>query len=100
MEKAIGHGDIEKWNKYDKNFHNAMYDTCENTYLTENIRRLYDQIHLRRQILTHELEHIKRSTIEHRAVLEAIKRQDAEGARSISNQHWERLRMFSLKHII
>jgi DNA-binding GntR family transcriptional regulator len=91
MEKSIEDNDFELWVENDEKFHDILQHLCGNEYLIDNLDLLYSKIHHVR-ILTQKMMDKKISTAEHRNIYEAIKDNNADKARTLTNKHWERVR--------
>lgn len=89
MDEALAQSDMKAWAEADYRFHAAIIDLCGNATLAETARRFLDQAH-RFRLLTLELRGKPvYSNANHAAVVEAIRRHDAETAADI---HWSHKR--------
>jgi DNA-binding GntR family transcriptional regulator len=89
MDAALASDDMPAWAAADYRFHAAIIDLCGNSLLAETARRFLDQAH-RFRLLTLDLRgRPVYSNANHAAVVEAIRRGDAETAAEI---HWSHKR--------
>ena len=90
MELALAQGDLDKWAAADDRFHRELLKLNENGRLSAFVNTLFDQAHrarmvtLRLRTLPHE------STLEHRRILNAIAKGDADKTRALFRAHRER----------
>lgn len=69
-------------------FHDALAAAAGNGTLAANYRRVVNELNLcRREMLLHDGENILRSTTEHKRIVEAIERGDAETASMLLFEH-------------
>jgi DNA-binding GntR family transcriptional regulator len=101
MEAALGAADRPSWADADVRFHRALVDLCGNRRLAEIARTHWDQTQRARLITIHLLPEPRDSTVEHRALLEAIASGDAPAARELHRRNRERgqsVMMETLRH--
>lgn len=83
--------------EYDRNFHFAMADASGNTALVLAIQALWaprEQIvYIRLEDHFHNEQVWQRSILEHREILEAVKRKDAKMARTAMHRHLKNARL-------
>ena len=83
--------------EYDRNFHFAMAEASGNTALLLAIQALWvprEQIvYIRLEDHFHNEQVWQRSILEHREVLEAVKRKDAKTARTAMHRHLKNARL-------
>ncbi len=90
MEKALKDEDRDAWAEADDRFHRTLLELHGNRRLRSFVQALSDQAH-RARIATLRLRDMpKRSTQDHRDILEALKAADDEGARRAFREHRER----------
>lgn len=90
MEAALAEDDLESWAKADEHFHAQLLDLCGNEKLKAVVLNFWDRAH-RARLLTLKLRpKPERSTKEHAALVEAIRRGDHVEARRIHFEHRER----------
>lgn len=87
MEKSLDHDENDSWAENDTRFHDAMLTYCDNKCICEiqertnilikNVRIRYTRLSLDK----------RKSTSDHRRLLEAIKAGDADKARSVWQEH-------------
>ncbi|WHY66529.1 GntR family transcriptional regulator [Neobacillus sp. SuZ13] len=93
MENALCLEDTEQWIEADERYHAALLNLCKNEHLVDHLRRLNEKLHLARLLLIARSAPDKnQSTMEHKAAFEAIKARDATLARTITQNHWKRVR--------
>lgn len=90
MEQALEANDLDAWAAADDLFHRLLLDCSENARLTAFVNTLFDQAH-RARIVTLRLRDVpRRSTQEHRAILQAIQAGDAVRTQTLFRAHRER----------
>ena len=93
MEKALRLEDTDQWIDADERYHTALLNLCKNEHLVDYLKRLNEKLHLARLLLIARSAPDKnQSTKEHKAAYEAIKLRDADLARTITQNHWKRVR--------
>ena len=87
MDAALDRGDLLAWAKWDERFHRGILDQCGNQRLAAMAGTVWDQVH-RARLASLRLRPVpRRSTEEHRQVLDAIRRGHAAKARDIHYRH-------------
>ncbi|WP_425038809.1 GntR family transcriptional regulator [Primorskyibacter sp. S187A] len=87
MEEALLREDLDGWARADDAFHLALLDAQGNGRLARIVATLLDQAH-RARIVTLRLRQLPdRSTREHRDILSALRRGDAEATRRLFRAH-------------
>ncbi|MEM9782916.1 MAG: GntR family transcriptional regulator [Pseudomonadota bacterium] len=90
MEQALETEDLDRWAEADDRFHLTLLELQSNRRLQGFIRALYDQAH-RARIVTLRLRGAPRkSTEEHREILEHLRRGDGEATRQAFKRHRQR----------
>jgi DNA-binding GntR family transcriptional regulator len=90
QEAALEADDLQAWAEADERFHHLVAELSGNARLLQLIQSYDNHLH-RARLLTMRLRPKPvRSTADHRAVLEAIRRGDADGARALHQAHRER----------
>ncbi len=83
--------------EYDRNFHFAMAEASGNTALVLAIQALWvpreQVVYLRLEDHFHNEQVWQRSILEHREVLEAVKRQDPKAAKTAMHRHLKNARL-------
>lgn len=83
--------------EYDRNFHFAMADASGNTALVIAIQALWAHreqvVYIRLEDHFHNEQVWQRSILEHREILEAVKRKDAKAARTAMHRHLKNARL-------
>lgn len=90
MERALKQDDLDRWAAADDRFHRVLLACSENSRLAVFVNTLFDQAHRARMITLRLREPPRKSTQEHRLILEAIAAGDPERTRSIFRTHRER----------
>ncbi|ETW96306.1 MAG: hypothetical protein ETSY1_27180 [Candidatus Entotheonella factor] len=90
MERSIAAGDLDAWAKADDRFHRELLDLSSNRRLCAFVNTLFDQAHRARMMTLRLRQPPIRSTREHRAILRAIAKGDAEQTRQQFRAHRER----------
>ena len=90
MENALKDEDRDAWAEADDRFHRTLLELHGNRRLRSFVQALSDQAH-RARIATLRLRDMpKRSTEDHRDILEALKAGDEDGARDAFREHRKR----------
>ena len=87
MDAALKQRDRDAWVKADERFHRMLIDLCGNTRLAAVAYTLWDHGHRARMTTVRLRPALGASNREHRDVVEAIKRGDWRGARSLHLKH-------------
>ena len=90
MEAALEQGDLDAWAAADDRFHRSLLKLHGNRRLLSFVNSLYDQAH-RARIITLRMRGLPRkSTEEHREIVEHLLAGDAEGTRRAFRKHRNR----------
>jgi DNA-binding GntR family transcriptional regulator len=92
MERALKADDLDRWAAADDAFHAALIAGCGNGRIARLGTTMSDQLHRARIATLRMRPRPKRSSIEHRAVLAAIRSSDAEAAHASARAHRVRSR--------
>lgn len=87
MSQALEVADLEAWAEADEGFHYTLIDLCGNQRLKDAVLQLWSQAHRTRMFTLHLRETPYRSTEDHAAVVDAIRRGDVEGAAASHRDH-------------
>ncbi|ALL68532.1 Transcriptional regulator, GntR family [Paraburkholderia caribensis MBA4] len=87
MDRALAKDDLEAWAEADEAFHLHLLKLCGNTRLEQIVRKYWDQIHRVRYITLKLGPKPHASAGEHREILEALSRGDANMAQQLFRQH-------------
>ncbi|MEM7213157.1 MAG: FCD domain-containing protein, partial [Pseudomonadota bacterium] len=90
MEVALEERNLETWADADDRYHRALLDRGENNRMTSLINTLFDQAHRARMVTLRLRSDPRRSTQEHRQILDAILDARADDARALFRAHRER----------
>ncbi|MCG8511735.1 MAG: GntR family transcriptional regulator [Rhodospirillales bacterium] len=83
MAKALAADDLDAWAEADDRFHQIMLDLTKSRRLVSTVNGFWDQTHRAQRLTLRLREKPVRSTENHRRLIEAFKKGDAELARSI-----------------
>lgn len=87
METSLNDGDLDGWAAADEQFHRLLLQYCGNKRLAKMAFTVWDQSN-RARMVTLRLRPIPTdSTADHMAVVDAIRRHDASGARQMHEAH-------------
>lgn len=92
MEAAVAAGDMPAWARADERFHLQIIESCGNRRLIDIVRNCWDRVHRARN-MTVRLRPPSDpglSVVEHRNVIEALRRRDASAGAEIYRRHRER----------
>ena len=90
MEAALERGDLDAWAEADERFHRQLMALTGNRRLQQIVAQLNDQAHRARIITVRLREPPVRSTVEHRAILDALLAGDGPLTRTLFREHRER----------
>jgi DNA-binding GntR family transcriptional regulator len=90
MEEALESNDRRAWTSADEDFHRALVGLSGNTRLAAMIASVSDQAHRVRMATMHQRPRPVISTLEHRLLVDALRRGDAQGARELQRIHRRR----------
>tara|TARA_R100000655_G_scaffold87966_1_gene128259 strand:+ start:95 stop:403 length:309 start_codon:yes stop_codon:yes gene_type:complete len=74
----------------DTQFHQCFFDTADNRFLNDAYQTIAHKTAALRNRLGRHPDHLAKSFIEHRAILEAVQAEDVPSALSILKQHIDR----------
>jgi DNA-binding GntR family transcriptional regulator len=75
-ERAAESGDVERYSAENLAFHEFLYASCRNEYLTREVITLRKRSQLYRRNNFHQTGRMTESAADHRKILEAIEKQD------------------------
>ncbi len=87
MDEALALDDLDAWAKADDHFHRVILATCGNERLRAIIEQFMDQSHRVRKLTLRLRPKPTSSNDDHRALVDAIERRDAEAAWRIHHAH-------------
>ena len=90
MESSVKNGDLDAWADADEMFHRELVRLGKNSRVVSIASMMADQVRRARQTTLHMRDLPLRSNEDHRAVLNAIRKGDAEEARRIHRNHRRR----------
>jgi DNA-binding GntR family transcriptional regulator len=90
MERALESDDRVAWALADEDFHRTLVSLSGNSRLAAMIASVSDQAHRVRMATIHHRPRPVVSTLEHRLIVDALRRSDAEGARELQRLHRRR----------
>lgn len=79
-DRAAQAGDIENYARENLAFHELLYASCRNEFLTREVTTLRRRSQLYRRNNFHQAGRMQESAADHRKILEAIEKQDEWGA--------------------
>lgn len=83
MAKALDTDDLDAWAEADDRFHQIMLDLTKNRRLVNTVNGFWDQTHRAQRLTLRLREKPLRSTTNHRRLIEALRKGDADLARQI-----------------
>ncbi len=87
MERALEADDLVRWARGDERFHRLLLDGCPNRRLRAIVAQCLDLSHRVRKLTLRLRPKPVTSNADHLALVEAIERGGAEGARRIHREH-------------
>ncbi|MEP1209262.1 MAG: GntR family transcriptional regulator [Rhizobiaceae bacterium] len=91
MEAALASQDLDRWARGDELFHRELLEALGNRRLSAFVERLNDQAHRARMITLRMREVPRESTLEQRAILEALRAADGKKVERLFRKHRERV---------
>ena len=91
MEAALEKQDLSRWANADEQFHRELLNGLGNRRLSEFIDRLNDQVHRARMVTLRLREVPRESTLEKRAIFEALRQADGKEVEKLFRKHRERV---------
>lgn len=92
MKQSLEREDLVLWANSDDEFHRLLSEACGNGRITRIARTVMDQAHRARMLTLSMRAKPIRSIIEHRAIIAAIRKGDAQEARDCASAHRTRAR--------
>ena len=90
MDEALAGGDLDAWAAADVNFHMLLVELGNNSRIRQLVKTYFDQAHRGRMLTLRLRPKPVDSNKDHRAVVEMIKKGNAEEARRIHYEHREK----------
>lgn len=90
MQEALAADDLDAWARADERFHRHLVALSGNRRLGEVVANFWDRAHRARMVTLRMRPRPVNSTREHRAVVKAIRRGDAQAAHELHRAHRER----------
>jgi len=87
MDRALARDDMEAWASADEAFHLHLLKLCGNARIEQIVRKYWDQIHRARFITLKLGPKPHDSAGEHREIIAALARGDADAAQQLFRQH-------------
>ena len=94
---AVATGNMADMIKYDTEFHHIIVESCNNKILVQMIEQLQELVLRFRYIYYDNFRRAENMPEEHKAILEAISRGDADSAREAADVHIDRLKELIIK---
>jgi DNA-binding GntR family transcriptional regulator len=92
METALKKDDLTAWAKADESFHKLLIEHSRNKRLLRMYHTIMDQSHRARMITLRIRPRPEGSVLEHRSIVDAIKRGNCSEARELTKRHRVRAR--------
>ncbi len=89
MDRALEQDDLQSWAEADERFHLLLVDFCGNRRLRSLVGTYWDQAHRVRMITLRLRPKPTKSSSDHAALLDALRRGDGEAASRIHREHRE-----------
>lgn len=90
MEAALRADELESWAKADERFHKYLIEAAGNRLLVEAVQQYWDRVHRARMISLRLRPKPDKSTREHMALVEMLRKGDPKGAVQVNRTHRER----------
>ena len=92
MKQSLERGDLVRWANSDDEFHRLLSEACGNGRITRIARTVMDQAHRARMLTLNLRAKPTRSVLEHRAIIAAIRKGNAQDAQDCTRAHRTRAR--------
>jgi DNA-binding GntR family transcriptional regulator len=92
QEEVLAKGELYAWTQADRKFHHLLVDAAKNRRLRDLVHMFDGQLH-RTRVATVRLRstaELAQSTLDHRAILEALRARDVEQVLKVHTTHRER----------
>ncbi len=90
MDHALKQDDLDAWARADESFHAQLLELAGNRQLQATVLNYWDRAHRARMFTLRLRPKPVNSTIEHRQLVDCLRRGDAEGAAQVNRAHRER----------
>lgn len=90
MEKNLQSTEVHKAMRMDRKFHFALYENSPNAFLVESVAALWDRASISQFIFAWDSFRAAASLKEHKAILDAVSRRDAQLAGELVREHKNR----------
>ena len=87
MDRALDADDLDAWARADDRFHRLILESCRNNRLKAIIEQFWDQSHRVRMLTLRLRPKPSGSNSDHRTLVDAIERRDADTAQRIHHDH-------------
>ena len=87
MESSLDRGDLDAWARADEEFHRLLLELCGNRRLAAMAMTVFDLVHRARMVTLRMRPLPKKSSRDHRALIEAILAGDGRRAYELHYQH-------------
>jgi DNA-binding GntR family transcriptional regulator len=87
LEALLTAADYDSFYEVNREFHDALYDASNTHYLAEQTRTLRKRVGVYRRHVTYQPGRMAATIGEHLAIIEAIERNDADGAFAAAADH-------------
>lgn len=87
MEVSIDAADYQAYIAQDMRFHDMFFEHCMNPYLAKSYRLIRSLLAILRFQLVHNEKHLKKSFVEHNALIAHLENHDCESALEILDSH-------------
>lgn len=92
MDAHLKAGNTQKWLSCDHEFHNRLIQLCDNPYLGQYAAASRNRMNLTLWFITPKYADRDQSTLDHRAIVDAIAAGDRDAARDAAGSHIARVR--------
>lgn len=86
-EKAVREGDLEQFQQVEIDFHTRLMELAPNRRLTEAMNGLQDLTYRERMLALRSPENVRETLLEHRRIVEALRKGDGELAARMMAEH-------------
>ena len=87
MDRALERDDLGAWARADERFHMLLVEFCGNRRLKSLVGNMWGQAHRVRMVTLRLRPRPTQSNVDHRALVQALRRRDWEAARRLHREH-------------
>lgn len=99
MQVAIDAGDLDAYHTLNFRFHDLINDAAGNPQLADFARQLRDSVNAYIRLSARQADRVDDVHADHRQILQALRKRDADKAAAVLARHLDRVLQFSATHL-